>query len=123
MPYSWSDEDGKEMGTLRTFNRPAKSKPGVRRSQPPPRRVKQTPIPAKPCVVWCRKQAMGYAKTLKMLFFSDGQPSGLPFEFPSKRQARKAIWHTLQYYSANGVTKEDGTLYHADDFEYRFVNP
>ena len=60
------------------------------------RRVRQTPEPPVPCVVkhiptnsLCR-----YAEDVKLLLHGDQRQSG--HVFPSRTQAKKAIWHTVQ---------------------------
>jgi len=63
------------------------------------RKRKQAPIPPKPCVVRYlpADTLMQYFPNVKQLFVLD---DGSYKEFPSKSEAQKAIWHTVQ---ASGV--------------------
>lgn len=130
MSHGWSDDDDPQVRTNPKggyLNRP--SKPyragGLHATYPArkpqqKRRVKTPPIPAKSCIVQMRaRNNQGGESWFDCDYDEQGKRlclTGEVWVFPSKRQAHKAIWHTLQL----GLTKSDGTPYHDDDFVYYF---
>lgn len=81
-----------------------------------PRRVYTPPIPAKPCKVYLLVNGSRHAlvKEGKVLMMNNHEPTE---QFDSMGDAKKARWHTIQFYNAHGIYKQSGANYWDTDFE------